>query len=36
MVEVEGNPLPVGAHEILLLLRIKEMEEIEFSLEDSI
>lgn len=35
-VEVEGNPLPVGAHEILLRLRIKEMEEIEFSLEDSI
>jgi len=35
-VEVEGNPLPVGAHEILLRLRIEEMEEIEFSLEDSI
>lgn len=35
-VEVQGNPLPVGAHKILLRLRIKEIEEVEFSLEDSI
>jgi len=32
----EGKPLPVGAHKIVLRLRIKEMEENEFSLEDSI
>lgn len=35
-ITVEGNPLPVGAHEILLRLRTKDMEEIELSLEDSI
>lgn len=32
----EGTPLPVGAHKIFLRLRIKEVEEIESSLEDSI
>lgn len=35
-VEVEGNPLPPGAHTLCLRLRTKEVEEIEFSLEDSI
>jgi len=35
-VQVEGNRLPVGAHKIVLRLRTKEIEEIEFSLEDSI
>jgi hypothetical protein len=35
-VEVEGNPLPVGAHKIVLRLRMAEVEEIEFSLEDYI
>ncbi len=34
--EVDSIPLPVGAHKILLRLRIKEIEEIEFSLEGSI
>jgi len=35
-VEVEGNPLSVGAHKIVLRLRIEEMGEIELSLEESI
>jgi len=35
-VEVEGDPLPVGAHNIILRLRLEEMEEIELSLEESI
>lgn len=35
-VEVEGDPLPVGAHKIVLGLRTKETGEIELSLEDTI
>jgi len=35
-IEVEGNPLPVGAHQLVLRLRIEEMREIEFSLEESV
>ena len=34
-IEVEGNPLPVGGHKLVLRLRIEEMREIEFSLEES-